>query len=239
MRKIINWAVKILNSFGLHLMRSYRIPKNNLNFLLIAVPAILYQKSKLYFVQIGASDGKTLDPLYPVIAKYEEKLEGICVEPLPDVFQDLKNTYYNYPQIQLENAAIGDTNTSEITIYKPIDDKKKMLSQKASINENLLRKNGYSEKNIEKISVKQISFSNLVKKYNISDIDLLVVDTEGSDAKVVSAVFQSGYYPLIIHYESLHLNKEEREYMRSLLMENNYFFTETEKDTLAFKKQNN
>lgn len=235
MQKVINWTATTLNSYGLHIMRSYRIPKSNLNLLLLAVPALLKKQDKISFVQIGASDGVTNDPLYPLLSTYGNQLEGVCVEPLPDSFEKLKKNYRNYPNIDVENAVINDQ-SNDLTLYRPIDQNNKDFSQKSSLRKEIVAKHGFSESQIQTIKVKGLSFGELIEKYHPSkSIDLLVVDTEGSDAEIVKSAFASQCYPKIIYYEHIHLEKEARENIRKLLFENNYSFTETPKDTLALK----
>lgn len=234
-QKIINWAVTTLNSYGLHIMRSYRIPKSNLNLLLLAVPALLYKQGKISFVQIGASDGFTNDPIYPLLSMYGNKLEGVCVEPLPDIFEKLQAHYKNYLNIHLENAVINDQQNN-LALYRPIDKTNSDFSQKSSLRKDIVIKHVFSESQIQTIQVKGLSFLKLIEKYHPSkSLDLLLVDTEGSDAEIVKSAFESQCYPKIIYYEHIHLEKQERENIRKLLFDNNYSFTETPKDTLALK----
>ena len=237
MMKIVNWGVRTLNRYGFHLMRSYRILQCELNLLSLAIPAVLYQKNKVRFIQIGASDGITNDPLHPLVVQYRDKLEGVGVEPIPDVFETLRETYKNYPEIQLENAAISDEG-KDLILYKPIDSADRSASQKASLTKDMVSKHGCTSQEIEEIKVKGISFKELVKKYNFSEleIDLLIIDAEGNDTKILISVFESGYFPKMIQYESLHLNKEERQTSRQLLSQNEYDYIETEKDTFAVRK---
>lgn len=222
---------KSLNYCGFHVMRSYRIPQNTLNLLDICIAALISQKNTLFFVQIGASDGITDDPLFPLVNKYQ--LNGICIEPLPDTFEKLKVNYEGFKNIKFENAAITDID-KDICLYRPIDKNNSVsVSQKSSIKKNVLLRSGFPLQKIEKINVKGISFISLVEKYNILDLDILQVDAEGADYEIVKSVLNSGYKPKIINYESLHLNKNDRENIRHLLADKGYSFLETNKDTIA------
>ena len=64
----------------------------------------MVDSKKFRFVQVGANDGKTNDPLYHYVKKYN--LKGILVEPQKDVFEELKKTYEGVPGLIFENAAI-------------------------------------------------------------------------------------------------------------------------------------
>jgi hypothetical protein len=41
-----------------------------------------------YFIQIGACDGKTGDPFFPLVTKFN--LSGILIEPVPYLFERMK-----------------------------------------------------------------------------------------------------------------------------------------------------
>lgn len=66
---------------------------------------ILAENDDFFFIQIGANDGKRDDHLRPLILKYH--LRGLLVEPLPDVFVELKNNYTSEKQLKFVNAAIA------------------------------------------------------------------------------------------------------------------------------------
>jgi FkbM family methyltransferase len=62
-----------------------------------------------FFVNIGANDGVVADPIYPFIAKYGWR--GIAVEPVPYVFEQLRQNYAGFDVI-LENAAVSNQQES-------------------------------------------------------------------------------------------------------------------------------
>jgi hypothetical protein len=41
-----------------------------------------------FFVQIGANNGQRFDPIYELVTRH--KLAGLAIEPLPDLFEELK-----------------------------------------------------------------------------------------------------------------------------------------------------
>ena len=160
----LNSVNQSLGRCGLHLMRSYKVLQSNLNLLEICVPALLYHNKFIHFVQIGASDGKTNDPIFPLVNKYKHKMTGICLEPLPNTFEKLKETYMDFPKIYLENSAVVDKD-KDVFMYVPINGKRFVYdSQKASLNKNLVLEHGFNKAQVEKVLVKGISFSSLIKK---------------------------------------------------------------------------
>lgn len=47
-----------------------------------------YYHHGFFFLQIGANDGRRADPLRKLVMRH--KLTGLAVEPLPDIFMELK-----------------------------------------------------------------------------------------------------------------------------------------------------
>ena len=60
-----------------------------------------------FFLEIGAMDGRSLDPLYATARKFGWR--GMLVEPLRDLFEQLKENYENDRKLIFENVAISDT----------------------------------------------------------------------------------------------------------------------------------
>src|SRR5688500_19325979 len=77
--------------------------------------SLLYRNMDFFFVQIGSNDGKTGDPLYEYIK--ECKWKGILVEPVPYLFEKLKQTYRGFEGLLFENSAI-DTKDGYRTFYR-------------------------------------------------------------------------------------------------------------------------
>src|SRR5262245_2272082 len=58
-----------------------------------------------FFVNIGANDGVSNDPVYPFLREYGWR--GIAVEPLTPRFEELQRNYAPFPGVALERAAIA------------------------------------------------------------------------------------------------------------------------------------
>src|SRR3989344_5088239 len=68
--------------------------------------ALATAQQDILFVEIGAMDGVSFDPLYAVVMKY--RWRGLLVEPLPDLFARLKENYKDATGVLFENAAIAE-----------------------------------------------------------------------------------------------------------------------------------
>ena len=66
---------------------------------------------KAQIVQIGSNDGKTGDPLYPLLNSHPE-WKALFVEPVPYLFKRLKNSYPDTTRFTFENAAISNTSNA-------------------------------------------------------------------------------------------------------------------------------
>ena len=80
-----------------------KAPIDVLDLLLTKVSA---ERSDFFFVQIGANNGLTDDPLRQFVTKYH--WHGCLVEPQPQVFQQLLKNYAQEKQLAFENSAIAD-----------------------------------------------------------------------------------------------------------------------------------
>lgn len=77
---------------------------------------LMMKKRDLFFIEIGANDGVSNDPLYPLIQQNAEHWKGVMIEPMPEPFQLLQQNYASLPNVQLRNVAISEQD-GERTIY--------------------------------------------------------------------------------------------------------------------------
>ena len=110
------------------------------------------------------------------------------VEPIKKDFTDLQNNYKNQKNISFENSAISVNNSINF-LYKVDEKKLKFYDEHVkgitSFEINHLIKHGVSKSHIIKERVNSISISELINKYSVNKLDLLMVDTEGYDGEIV------------------------------------------------------
>ena len=160
----------------------------------------------LNFVQIGANDGVMNDPIYRFIQKNKDKVSGFVLEPLPDIFSTLVMNYQSFPRIKPLNLAIHNSET-EMLLYRV---KSEYLSNVpafargiASFDPNhwkktlLITDSSY----IQSENVKCVSYSQLLRDYEITKIDLLLIDTEGYDYEILMGIDLNNLKPRIIRFE--------------------------------------
>jgi hypothetical protein len=82
MRAVRPLVKSTLNSLGFDLVR--HVPSAPLEVFDPIVRARAAANPEFFFLQVGANDGVRHDPLRQIVLEYH--LRGLCVEPLPDMF---------------------------------------------------------------------------------------------------------------------------------------------------------
>jgi len=196
----------------------------------------------LSFVQIGANDGVMADPLHDFIDRYAWK--GILIEPQRREFQKLKRTYRKNRLVKFENAAIANRR-GFMNLYKLEDDYIRGREETGATFQELTgiaslsRKNselgqGWVDRNsIVAEKVATVTFSDILKKYRIAEIDILQIDTEGHDGKILRQINFKAISPKVIHFEHKFLSTTEREQCDKLLRSAGYVLEELTYDAIA------
>jgi FkbM family methyltransferase len=192
-------------------------------------------------IQIGANDGVTHDHLYVAVKKF--RLQSLLLEPIKESFLNLSNNYSAFKNVRLENSALSINN--EISyLYKVNPEyfcKYGVLpSGITSFYKDHLIKHGIKEKHIIREKVNQISFDELLKKYNISSFELLVIDTEGYDCNIVNDFFLKikNIRPFIV-FEWSHIKQNELQETLDKMLKNNYLFFPIGDDIFCFPTEKN
>jgi hypothetical protein len=135
----------------------------------------LVEKKKISsLIQIGANDGVSHDHLHNTIKKF--RLASLLLEPIENYFFELKKNYHNFPNVKVENSALSVNNDISF-LYKVNPEYFKIYGTLSngisSFDKGHLTKHGIKAKHIVKEKVNQISFDQLLIKYNIYNFDLL------------------------------------------------------------------
>lgn len=186
---------------------------------------LLLSKTDVVFLEIGANDGVTIDPIWPFVQRFGWR--GVMVEPIPATFQKLVANYAGYPQVHLVNAAIGCADGQQ-TIYsvKQYPGQFERSNLYASFRKDVvLRHADYVpnvENEIEEITVPCYTLSTLLDKTQICPIDILQIDTEGYDAEILRMVDFARLNPAIIQFEHAHLSKSDFQDCARILIERGF-----------------
>lgn len=186
------------------------------------------------FVQIGACDGVSEDPVHGYIRK--GVFQALLVEPIPANFRQLRQSYEGVKNVRLAQVAIGDKD-GEANLFKVKEGAKSVdvywSRQLASFDRSHLLRHGVSTEEIECVRVPSMTLSSLIAQHGISQIDLLQVDTEGFDAEVVGMSLRLPVLPECINFENVHLKPDTAAELFSSLKAHGYVWTHDAWNTLA------
>jgi len=160
-----------------------------------------------FFVVVGANEGITNDNLATFIK--EGKWEGLMVEPVKSTFDLLVKNYSDFPSIRFENCGISDED-GKLPIYKFSDQVEgKEYHQLFSFDKNQLLKldvpQEWKDKFIVEENVPIYTLANLFTKLEIEKVNIIQIDTEGYDYKVLKGINFDKIKPDILIYEHCHL----------------------------------
>lgn len=190
---------------------SLRCPPTRLGSALRAYVEQRADPKNLFFVQIGAHDGVSNDPIHDLIVAHGWR--GVLVEPHPDSFAALEALHGERRGLRLVNAAV-DTRRGQRTLYtvEPdrLDDAPEWLSQIASFSrETLMAHEPLApglEDALEEHETRCLTFDDLVEMARPRRIDLLVIDVEGYDAHILRSIDFTRSRPDVIVFENKHLS---------------------------------
>lgn len=152
----------------------------------VLMEAFLIQKNLNFnFCDIGAFDGVTYSNSYLFEIKY--KWRGICVEPNPEIFVELKT---NRKSIN-ENLAICNSNGYQE--FLKVVGYSNMLSglsnnYSKSHMKRLQREVRERNQTVNKILIKCSKLQDLIDKHSLNNFGFISIDTEGSELEVLESL---------------------------------------------------
>jgi len=160
-----------------------------------------------YIIQIGSHIGNTPnDFLYNNI---NPNFKYIMIEPVPYLFNKLKENYKLYNNITFLNIAISN-HDGFIDLYIPSEknDFTKLVyytNQLASTNKEHIT-TFVPECIVDKINIECKTLNTIIKDYNIKEIEYLYSDTEGHDYDILMNLDLSLIRPKNIIFENKHMD---------------------------------
>ncbi len=194
----------------------------------------------LYFLQVGAFDGISTDPLYPLIDKHT--LRGILIEPQREFFDRLKSNYSQFEESRFlfVNAAIAETDTTR-AFYKVTSRAHgpEWLHGIASLDRAVLMRHRSAVPDLDSLveteNVRCVTFSTLFREFRIEHVDLLQIDAEGHDGLILRSFDIPNRRPAIVRFEHKHLTIQDYRSCLSLLINQGYKVAVSRTgDTLAY-----
>lgn len=196
----------------------------------------LLDNKNFFFIQIGANDGMRDDKSYNFITR--NKLNGIVVEPLKDMYDLLSQNYSEHPQIRKINKAIHSS-AKIMPLYriKREANVPDWCHGIASFDKNHLLNGTKKIPDLEKYIIEEfvdcISLDELFEENNTEKISFLQVDTEGYDFEIIKMIDFTKYKPQIVRYECSTLSKNDNQACIDLLCKQGYHFFDESTDIIA------
>ena len=200
------------------------------NFLELIVADHHQPDKEFFFVEIGAFDGKTADPIYNFVHRHG--WHGVLVEPQWEAFERLKANYKNQSGLTFCNVAIGDQD-GDVTLYT----RNEGMLQAASLDKQLVSKPGRKRRRVDARRVPCWTLQTLLEKTGAPhDFDLLQIDAEGHDFEIIKSIDFQSICPAIIRYEHMVLSESDRNECLEFLASYGYRFLLEDGDTTAYRK---
>jgi FkbM family methyltransferase len=145
-----------------------------------------------------------------------EKIKNlILIEPQKSCNPQIHQCYIGY-DFNLENIVINLDETIKketffISKYNWLSSLKKEHIENHKTNETPI-----------KVEVDSITLNSLLDKYSITDLDILFIDSEGMDDKIIKSINFEKYNIKKIYYEHVHINNES---LVDFLEKNGYVVT--------------
>lgn len=157
--------------------------------------------SELKFVQVGANNGfNGGDPISHLYL--ERNWQGLLIEPQPDVFMELQSSFKDKNNLTLVNKGISNISSSLKMYRNPKE------NTTASLNKSIVAKQNPNAQ-LEELTIDCIPLSALLHSLNWTDIDILIIDTEGHERQVLESVDFDLHRPKLIQFEHGHLSRKD------------------------------
>ena len=173
---------------------------------------LLQDKREGVFFDGGAYDGKTISNTY--FFESERSWTGICVEPIPKVFEQLKNNR----KCHLINGALSPF--SGQLAFKRVHGGSEMLSGLAEFRHEQHEKRTQSEVksnggSLETIKVKGYTFSKIMEIFDIDTIDYMSLDVEGGELEILESIDFDKFNIKCLTVENNYHDSKMRSFMKS------------------------
>lgn len=149
------------------------------------------------WVQIGTYDGR--DAFRNLVSVFTPS-QIVLVEPNEKMNKRIHKNYKGIPNYVIENSAIMEVTKGMVDLVHPADVPRK---EKGHYNEcfSLVPMDDWGT-HFKKVTVPSLSFTDLCKKYNLTEINFLQIDAEGYDCEIIKSIDFTKVSIDVIKYEN-------------------------------------
>jgi FkbM family methyltransferase len=165
------------------------------------------------FLQIGAYDGISTDPLNKYIERYSWR--GVMLEPQPGPASRLRDLYKANDRITILEAAVDSRRGTRRLFTVEGDNLPQWAGGMASFDRDHILKHEYLIPGIKalvrELTVQCIPIVDVLDKLPFPALDLLQIDAEGADGYILSLFPFDRVKPAIIHWEIKNMTRPQQE----------------------------
>jgi FkbM family methyltransferase len=192
--------------------------------------------SRLSFIQIGAYDGVSTDPLRKYVAACGWR--GVMLEPQPRPAGRLRELYAGNDDVVVLEAALDAQRSTRSLYTVECDELPRWAGGMASFDRQHLLKHDYllpglADK-IRELTVECITFDDVLAQLPGDALDLLQIDAEGADGYLLSLFPFDRVRPAIVQWECKNMSRAQQEAALELLCSLGYLVARSgDEDMLA------
>jgi FkbM family methyltransferase len=190
------------------------------------------------FIQLGAHDGLTNDPLHDFVMS-RPNWSGVVVEPVPEHYEALRSTYAAVTnRVRFERAVVGDR-SGHAPFYRlrEVPGLPRALRQVGSLSREHVEQYASGVSDMSLVVEEQVAsttLSALLDRHDVTRIDLLHMDIEGAEPIVLSQIdFTAAWAPRALLFEHNHLSTDDFQHWKIRLRAAGYVLEHGRQDTWA------
>lgn len=196
------------------------------DLLRLAVAYKMRSAEDFTFVQVGAFDGVSNDPIHGIVREFG--IRGLIVEPQEGAFEMLRKNYADQPRVLLVRAAV-----SAVEETRDFFTVKDSPLQVASFDRSHLRKSKVPEEKIVRTEIRCRTLEGLRREHGFRKFDLVQIDAEGHDYEIIKTIDFGTAKPSLIRFEHIHLSERDCTECIRMLAGLGYRFLSEKSDIIA------
>lgn len=191
---------------------------------------LLSQMNINFFIQLGIGNlEKYTDPFYNLL----KDKRGIIVEANPDYFKKLENYYKNQ---KLYNCLVDNVSDVKKKLYfvNNLENYRDFAHGACSSSKQHLINLDILPKDISSVEVKTKRLTDILNENKISKLDLIILDLEGMEYKILLDFFSSSNFNPNIIFEYKHMNIKFLNQLIGIMEKRGYKFLFFRNDLFCF-----
>jgi FkbM family methyltransferase len=179
---------------------------------------------ELSFLQVGAYDGVSTDPL----RKYIERCgwRGVMLEPQPGPAARLRALYAGNPGITVVEAALDHERGERSLFTVEGDGLPAWAGGMASFDRGHIVRHRHLipgvEERIRELRVKCVVFEDVLGRFPEGRLDVLQIDAEGADGEILALFPFERLKPVVVHWEIKNMDRAGQERALGRLIDHGY-----------------